>query len=104
MRYPPWEALSSGISLPLRHCCHVRVDSLAGESTPLWIEAFRRLRHNRLAMIALVVMAIYVTFGFLDSISWSDTRNAEPRSIVDRVFERTRERTYSAPFARLDHW
>ncbi len=68
---------------------------------PLWIEAFRRLRYNRLATIALIVMAIYVTFGLLDSVSWKDTRNADPSSIVDRIFKRTRERTYSAPFA---HW
>jgi peptide/nickel transport system permease protein len=66
---------------------------------PLWVEAFRRLRYNRLATLALIIMAIYVLFGFLDSIAWRDSRNADPRSVVDRIFERTRERTYSAPFA-----
>lgn len=67
---------------------------------PLWQEAFGRLRRNRLAMVALVVLAVYVTIGLLDSIAWQDNRNANPRSVVDRVFERTKERTYSAPMAR----
>lgn len=67
---------------------------------PLWIEAFRRLRHNRLAIVAMAVMAVYITFGVLDSVSWKDNRNADARSVVDRVFERAKERTYSAPFAR----
>jgi peptide/nickel transport system permease protein len=67
---------------------------------PLWAEALRRLRHNRLAMTALGVMAIYVTLGLLDSISWKDNQNANARSVVDRVFERPKERTYSAPLAR----
>src|SRR5438105_8964003 len=68
---------------------------------PLWIEAFRRLRHHRLALIAVTMLAVYVGFGLLDSVAWRDNRNADPRSIVDRVFSRTAERTYSAPFA---HW
>jgi peptide/nickel transport system permease protein len=68
---------------------------------PLWIEAFRRLRYNRLALTSLVVMSVYISFALLDSISWKDNRNADPRSIVDRVFDRTKERTYSAPLA---HW
>jgi peptide/nickel transport system permease protein len=68
---------------------------------PLWQEAFRRLRRNRLALAALAVVAVYVTIGLLDSVSWKDNRNAAPRSIVDRVFERPKERTYSAPFARF---
>jgi peptide/nickel transport system permease protein len=68
---------------------------------PLWIEAFRRLRYNRLAMTALAVIAVYVLLGVLDSISWSDNRNADPKTIIDRVFAQTAERTYSAPFA---HW
>src|SRR5258707_305335 len=67
---------------------------------PLWVEALGRLRRNPLAMAALTMVALYVTIGLLDSISWQDDRNAVPRSIIDRVFERTKERTYSAPLAR----
>src|SRR5205823_10217906 len=60
---------------------------------------YRRLRRSRLATVALAVMAVYITIGVLDSISWQDNRNAPSRSIIDRTFERTKERTYSAPFA-----
>lgn len=67
---------------------------------PLWREAYRRLRCNPLAIGALVVIAVYACVGLLDSISWQDNRNAAPRSIIDRVFERPKERTYSAPLAR----
>jgi peptide/nickel transport system permease protein len=64
---------------------------------PLWVEALGRLRRNRLAMCALMVVSIYVSVGFLDSIAWKDNRNAAPRSIIDRLFERAKERTYSPP-------
>jgi peptide/nickel transport system permease protein len=67
---------------------------------PLWREAFRRMKSNRLAMIALTIVAVYTSIGLLDSFAWKDNRNADPRSIIDRVFGRTRERTYSAPLAR----
>ena len=67
---------------------------------PLWSDAFRRLRHNRLAMVALFVISVYVSIGLLDSIAWKDNRNADPRTVIDRLFERPRPRTYSAPFAR----
>src|SRR3954451_11470523 len=67
---------------------------------PLWVEAYQRLRRRRLATVALAVMAVYVTIGVLDSISWQDNRNAPSRSVIDRVFDRPKERTYSAPFAR----
>src|SRR5437870_1156675 len=67
---------------------------------PLWAEAFRRLSRNPMAMAALAVVAVYVSIGLLDSVDWKHKRNAEPRTIIDRVFARTKERTYSAPFAR----
>src|SRR5215212_4875308 len=67
---------------------------------PLWAEAFRRLRDNRLAIGSLVVVLLYVTVGVLDSITWRDNRISDARSVIDRVFERPKERTYSAPFAK----
>ncbi len=68
---------------------------------PLWAEAYRRLRRNRVAMLALVVMSIYGLIGFLDSIGWRDDRNAPRKTIIDRVFERPQERYYSAPLAAM---
>lgn len=66
---------------------------------PLWAEAFRRLRRNWLAMAALVVIGLYGLVGFLDSVSWRDGRTGRRRTVVDRLFERPKERTYSAPLA-----
>jgi peptide/nickel transport system permease protein len=66
---------------------------------PLWNEAFRRLRRNRLATFALWVIVVYFTIGLLDSISWKDDRAARPRTILDRIYQPRQEHTYSAPFA-----
>lgn len=68
---------------------------------PLWGEAYRRLRRNRLALAALAVIGVYGLIAFLDSIGWRDDRNAPFRTVVDRLFERPKERTYSAPLARV---
>ncbi len=67
---------------------------------PLWAEAYRRLRYNRLGIVALLFIVLYTTVGVLDSIAWRDNRTADPRSIIDRIFQKERERTYSAPRAR----
>lgn len=68
---------------------------------PLWAEAYRRLGRNRVAMVALVVIACYVLVGFCDSIGWRSNRNEPRKTIVDRVFDRPQERYYSAPLANM---
>ena len=68
---------------------------------PLWSEAFRRLRRNPLAMISLVVITLYGTVAVLDSISWQDGRNEPRKSVIDRMFQKPKERTYSAPLAKV---
>ena len=67
---------------------------------PLWAEAFRRLRRNPVAVVALCVILLYGTVAFLDSVGWRQGKNAEFRTVVDRVFQRPQERTYSAPLAK----
>ncbi|HLH80728.1 MAG TPA: ABC transporter permease [Chthonomonas sp.] len=70
---------------------------------PLWREAFRRLRRNRAAIVAVCVIGLYGLVAFLDSISWKSSVNAEPKTVLDRIFEAAHvrvERTYSAPFAK----
>lgn len=69
--------------------------------TPLWREAFRRLRTNRIAIGAGAVLAAYGTIGIADSIGWVDSTRQERRTIVDALFERPKERTYSAPLASI---
>ncbi len=71
----------------------------------LWAEAFGQLwRRRRLAVLAT---AIYLAIGLLDSVAWIGGTAAgddvlashEARSLLDRVFERAPEQSYSAPLA-----
>ena len=63
----------------------------------LWAEAYRRLRRNKLAMGAVAVIALFVAIVFLDSVSWQRTVASEPRTVIDALFDRPFEKTYSAP-------
>jgi peptide/nickel transport system permease protein len=97
----PWWTLDAlvtlaGIATPIV----ILLAILRVRRQPLWAEAFRRIRRNRLAMVCLALLSVYGTIAFLDSLIWRENKNAQPRSVVDRVFERPREPTYSAPMAR----
>lgn len=68
------------------------------------IELWRRRR------LAIVVIAVFVCIGLLDSIAWvggaSDGDNLaayRPRTVIDRIFqpETFKEASYSAPLARV---
>lgn len=63
---------------------------------PLWVEAFRRMRRNRLAMISLGVLSIYALVALADSVGWSD-QGGDRRTVIDRLFVRDNEVTYSPP-------
>jgi peptide/nickel transport system permease protein len=74
----------------------------------IWREAARALWRRR--PWALLVMGLYVAIATLDSIAWvggveagEDVVSAsEAKSIVDRWFLDTQERSYSAPLADVD--
>jgi peptide/nickel transport system permease protein len=66
---------------------------------PLWAEALRRIRRRPLAMAALLVIGVYCLIGVLDSIGWTDKSTQESRTVIDRLFAKPLEATYSAPFA-----
>src|SRR5690242_18265797 len=68
---------------------------------PLWAEAYRRLGRNRVALLALAVIACYGLIAFLDSVGWRDGRARPRKTVIDRLFERPKERTYSAPRATM---
>ena len=69
----------------------------------LWREAFVQLCRRR--PIAICIVGLYVVVALLDSIAWvggesvgDDAVSAhEARSLIDRWFQGTPERTYSAP-------
>jgi peptide/nickel transport system permease protein len=68
---------------------------------PLWAEAFRRLRQKPLARLSLAIIALFGLIAFCDSIGWQDNRNAPRKTVIDRLFEKPKERTYSAPMATM---
>ena len=74
---------------------------LRARQTPLWGEAFRRLARNPSARVAMAVIALYATIGIADSIGWYDSATQERRTVIDAIFERKPERTYSAPLAEM---
>jgi peptide/nickel transport system permease protein len=74
---------------------------LRARQTPLWGEAFRRLARNPSARTALAVIAVYASIGIADSVGWYDAATQERRTVIDAIFERKPERTYSAPFATV---
>jgi peptide/nickel transport system permease protein len=70
-----------------------------------WRETLRELVRRR--PIALTVVGLYVAVALLDSIAWKGGIQAqgdvvaahEAKSLIDRLFVGTQEKSYSAPFA-----
>jgi peptide/nickel transport system permease protein len=94
-----WEGVER--MLPLALLAVLTGTALRARRQPLWAEAFRRLRRNRVALFSLTVIALYAGVGLADCIGWRDRRGADFRTLVDRAFAGVpEERTYSAPLAR----
>jgi peptide/nickel transport system permease protein len=69
-----------------------------------WREAFRRVAQNRLALPALAVVLLYSLLALLDSVSWKDApSDLRPKTLLDRVFQKEKERWYSAPLAATEY-
>lgn len=67
---------------------------------PLWAEAYRRLRRNTLAIGAVCVLALSSGVVLLDSLSWQASSVDDPKTVVDLLFDRPFEKTYSEPLGR----
>jgi peptide/nickel transport system permease protein len=84
--------------------------ALAIRRSRLWAEATVSLWKRR--PLAILVVSFYLAVGLLDSIFWigggdvgQDVVSAhEARSVVDRVFVDSRERSYSAPLADVEFY
>jgi peptide/nickel transport system permease protein len=74
---------------------------LRARRTPLWAEAYRRLGRNRNALIALAVLTLFGAIAVLDSIGWYDQTSQERTTVIDAVFKREQERTYSPPLGTM---
>jgi peptide/nickel transport system permease protein len=76
----------------------------------LWREAAAQLWRRR--PLALAVVGFFLLVGLADSVSWvggleggTDTvASFEARSLIDRLFTGTREKSYSAPFASSEFY
>jgi peptide/nickel transport system permease protein len=66
---------------------------------PLWAEAYRRLRRSKVVISALLMLSLYGGVVFLDSVSWQGSTLEEPKTMIDRLFDRPFEKTYSEPMA-----
>jgi peptide/nickel transport system permease protein len=74
----------------------------------IWRNAFLQVYRRR--KWSVFVLALYVAVALLDSVLWiggssgADDQVAahEARSLIDRAFDGTREKSYSAPFARTE--
>lgn len=74
----------------------------------LWRNAWARVRKNRMAMVSMGILCVYVLLAVMDSVIWKDTADGPtknmPRSLLDRTFwpladKAEQEKTYSAPLA-----
>ncbi len=81
--------------------------------SPLWREAGLELARRR--PVALAVVGIFIAVALLDSVRWQAGAPAaagadavarfEARSVIDRLFpDDFRERSYSAPLARVEFY
>ncbi|MBC8104765.1 MAG: ABC transporter permease [Cytophagales bacterium] len=68
---------------------------------PLWAEAYRRLARNRIAMVTLAVLVLYGLVALLDSVGGTVTKTQTRHTLMDALFQRPAERTYSAPLASM---
>jgi peptide/nickel transport system permease protein len=76
----------------------------------LWREAAIELWRRR--PLALLVVGLYVAVALLDSVAWvgggrrgEDVVSAhQARSVIDRLFEGPREKSYSAPLADVEFY
>ncbi len=76
----------------------------------IWREAILEVGRRRRFSVAVV--SLYVAIAFADSISWvgGTTQGAdqvaahEARSLIDRAFQETREKSYSSPFAEHEFY
>jgi peptide/nickel transport system permease protein len=86
--------------------------------SPFWAPRLRAAFRRRGPRTGLAVVALYALVAWLDAVSWADRAPAsdaplearQPRSLLDRAFSLAagtpeyafRERSYSAPFARVE--
>ena len=89
-------------ALPFALVVAILLVSVFAVRQPLWAEAFRRLRRNRMAVVSLAIIGAFTLVGVMDCIGWRDAKAADFKTLLDRAFSGIpKERTYSAPLAAI---
>ena len=99
-----WDTYGPGINniLPFLVVAILVTAVVRAGRQPLWAEAYRRLKQNTVAMIALGVIAAFGVVAILDTIEWQDNKITRSQTALDRIFKNVKqERTYSAPGANM---
>lgn len=60
---------------------------------PLWAEAYRRMRRNKLAWVAFIVIALYGAVALLDSFGLTDKESQTRVTVLDKIALRDAEKT-----------
>ena len=79
-----------------------RVISRSIQAKKQWSSIFK----SHIAMISSIILLVYLLFALLDSVHFYKTKSAEMVSLLDIAFEhriKETERTYSAPFAKVEY-
>ena len=70
-----------------------------------WLRALRQIAKNKMAMVSVLILSVYLSIALLDSIRFqvqSKTKTGEVESLLDLVLHKAKanqEKTYSAPLA-----
>lgn len=71
-----------------------------------WCVAWQQVRTNHVAMVSLLVLSLYASITFLDSVHFIDKKNGTTLSLLDWLaapLHQQVEKTYSAPFATYQY-
>jgi peptide/nickel transport system permease protein len=74
---------------------------LRSRRQPLWREAYRRLAKNKVALVSIFFLSLYFAVAILDGVGWHTKGKTGATSVIDVIFSRPLERTYSAPLAKI---
>ncbi|MCH2109948.1 MAG: ABC transporter permease [Polyangiaceae bacterium] len=103
------DALTSNLLTLFSLLCVVGA-ALKIRSHPIWARAFATVLRRR--RFSVIVLGLFFSVAILDSIEWVGGEGAgedkvaamEARSLLDRAFSGSREKSYSAPFAQEEFY
>ncbi|HEY3782271.1 MAG TPA: ABC transporter permease [Fimbriimonadaceae bacterium] len=74
---------------------------LRAKRQPLWREAYRQLVRRPIAVASVAILCLYLLIALLDGVAWHQPGRIGRVSVVDVLFSKPMETTYSAPLATM---